>query len=195
MKQSSRPSSDQGVNTGPPLPAKRRGANVYSSNIGHQTLPSSFRSSHKKHDLKGSAHFEESPEVLRNSFAFPSKVDLDTKKKTDDSAIGGSETDSSYDDVDAQPLRQYCSSSSSIETGGLCSTSADVEMKLNSYDNRLGFLEAELKSSKGYHVITMSELDQIKSLVDSLSNKIKVCTQNLLSLCACSVIYFALLLS
>lgn len=101
----------------------------------------------------------------------------------DDSAIGGSETDSSYDDVDALSPRE--SGSSAAESSGYLSTSTTIaasnlsefDMKLRSCDSRLGFLETQLKSSKGSHMVAMKEMEQVKSLIDQLSSKIKVhCT-------------------
>lgn len=97
----------------------------------------------------------------------------------DDSAIGSSETDSSYDDVPvSQPLKGSSSTEvsepSSIPPYNVVSYLSDFDIKLSSCDNRLRFLESQLKSSKGSHVMAMKELEQLKGLVDQLSTKVKV---------------------
>ena len=168
----------QKVNSGPPLPAKHQGSRNQDE-IGYQTLPSSFRSSHKIHRFSGQALFTDSTEDLKkHNHAMKSELKV-AKKRMDDSAIGGSETDSSYDDVDAQSLREM--NCGTMESNGCLSPSSNVisnlfdgDKKLGSCDNymydNVGLLEGQL-GSKGCHAVAVKEL---KNLVHQLSTKVEV---------------------
>ena len=179
MNQTLTSSNDRSIATGPPLPAKQREAKINSC-VEHQTLHSNLH----RNSLKDNIHCVDSAKVVKNPLAILSKDDYQnvSAKKMDDSAIWGSETDSSYDDIDIQLLRGNGGSSNNTEYAGVYSTSAsnvtrcisNFDVKLSSYDNRLGFLEAQLKSSNGSHVIAIKEMEQIKSLLDRVSTKVKV---------------------
>ena len=172
VNQTPRSQNYQNVNIGPPLPAKQQGWRNQGE-IGYQTLPSSFRSSHKTHHFNGH-------EGVKHHHAMTSELEhcvIAAKKRMDDSAIGGSETDSSYDDVDAQSLRE--TNSGTTESNGclsppynVISNLSDMDKKLGSC-NSLGLLEGQL-SSKGYHNMTMKEVEELKNLVHQLSIKVKV---------------------
>ena len=164
----------QNVKIRPPVPAKQQGSRSRTE-IGHQTLPSSFRTSHKAHCFDGHGHFKDSAEDLKHH-VLTSKLDHSVKatKRMDDSAIGSSETDSSYDDVDAQPLRIMSSgtaeSYSSLSSYDVVSHLSDTELgSCNDCDSlRLP------QTSKGYHPAAMKEVEELKNLVHQLSIKVEV---------------------
>ena len=164
----------QNVKLRPPVPAKQQGSRNRTE-IGHQTLPSSFRTSHKVHCFDGHAHLKDSAEDLKRHI-LTSKLDhcVNATKRMDDSAIGSSETDSSYDDVDAQPLRVMSSgrteSYSSLSSYDVVSHLSDTELgSCNDCDSlRLP------QTSKGYHPASMKEVEELKNLVHQLSIKVKV---------------------
>lgn len=116
--------------------------------------------------------------------------------KMDDSAIGSSETDSSYDDT---PVTQALRGSGSAEISIHSSISphkvglylSEFNAWLSSCDKRLGFLESQLKTTKGSHVASMKELEQLKGLVDQLSTKVKVYTieVHVISLLGCPCVW------
>lgn len=146
----------QNVKIRPPVPAKQQGSRSQTK-IGYQTLPSSFRSSRK---ADGHAHSIDS-----------------AVKRMDDSAIGGSETDSSYDDVDAQPPREVSSgtteSYSNLSCYDVVSHLSDTEPGSCSDCDSPRLPQTQL-SSKGYHFAEVKEVEQLKNLVHQLSVKVKV---------------------
>ena len=171
MNRSLESPSDRSVVTGPPLPGKRGGKIKVERQTPHTSLHGN--------SLKDNIHYVDSAEVVRNPLEMQFKIDYHdaSTKKMDDSAIWSSETDLSYDDMDAQLL-----SSSSTESAGLLSNSAksmtacmsNFESKICSYDHRLGFLETQLISNKGSYNAAVKEMEQIRSLLDHMSTKVKV---------------------
>ena len=149
----------------PPVPVKQQGSRTQTE-IGYQTLPSSFRSSHK---ANGRAHFKDSAEDLKHHMLLDHCAKV--TKRIDDSAIGGSETDSSYDDVDVQPLREM--SSGATESYSSCydvvSHVSDTELaSCNDCDS------PRLPQTKGYHSTAMKDVEELKNLVHQLSIKVEV---------------------
>ena len=179
IKQAVRSQKHQHVKiTKPPVPAKRQGSRNQTE-IGYQTLPSNLQSSHKPHCFDGHTLFKGSAEELKHHHILTSELDHGvkaTKKRMDDSAIGGSETDSSYDDVDAQPLREMSSGNyGSLSTYDVVSHFSDTDKELGSCNDcdSLGLPQTQL-SSKGYHSVPMKEVEELKNLVHHLSIKVKV---------------------
>ena len=164
----------QNVKIRPPVPVKQQGSRSQTE-IGYQTLPSSFRSSHK---AEGRAHLKDSAEDLKPRMLLDHCAKV--TKRIDDSAIGGSETDSSYDDIDAQPLREMSSgateSYSSLSCYDVVSHVSDTELaSCNDYDS------PRLPQTKGYHSTAMKDVEELKNLVHQLSIKVEV-----QQLCTCT---------
>ena len=180
VNQCSRPCNHEDLNPGPPLPAKRRRSRSHVCD-GHQMLPSGFQSSQ---NLEVFPHSINSTDSFKDPLSMSSTIGYEdthgiTPQKMDDSAIGNSETDTSYDDIPAtQALRgsgsAEISSHSSISPYNMDSHLSKFDACLSSCDKRLGFLESQLKSSKGSQVEAMKELEQLKDSVDQLFTKVKV---------------------
>lgn len=159
--------------TKPPIPAKRQGSRSQTE-MGYQTLPSNFQSLHKAHYFGGHTLSKDSAEDLQHHHILTSELDhcaKATKKRMDDSAIGGSETDSSYDDVDTQQM----SSGIGESHGSLSSYDVVSDRELGAYNDShsLGLPQTQL-SGKGYHSSPMKEVEELKNLVHHLSIKVKV---------------------
>lgn len=177
VNQCSWPHNHKGDNPGPPLPAKRQRSRSRICD-GHQMLPSDFQ------NLEVFTHSMNTTDSFRDALAMSPMIGYEdthgiSPQKMDDSAIGISETDSSYDDIPATQALGGSGSAeisrhSSISPYNMDSYLSKFDTWFNSCDKRLGFLESQLKSSKGSQVAAMKELEQLKDLVDQLFTKVKV---------------------
>lgn len=153
----------------PPVPAKQQGSRSHTA-TGYQTLPLSFRSSHK---TDGQAHVIDSAEDLKHhSLTYKFDHCVKVTKKIDDSAIGGSETDSSYDDVDTQPLKEMCSGTTESYNSSVSHLSGTELGSYNECDSPR--LPQTQLSSRGYHSSAIKEIEDLKNLVHQLSVRVKV---------------------